>query len=100
MGDLKEFPPLYRIRGKSGDLRGAWLSAMDVYDKGMRVQPFNMSAILQNPIRLTFRPSFLLVESAALKILTREVADGYVRVLAVQGIDAEVIETPQPFEPK
>jgi hypothetical protein len=93
MADQTKFPPRFRVRCKSGDLAGAWLSAMDIYDRGMRVEPLNMVATLQDPTRFTFRPSFIPIESAAYKILNREVADGVVRVLALQGIDAEVTET-------
>jgi hypothetical protein len=88
-----KFPLLYRVRGKSGTHEGMWLWAMSVSENGLPISSPNWPIILQRPSGYRFRADFRAEESAAMSIFTKEVAEGYVRVLASQGIDAEVIES-------
>ncbi len=67
-----------------------WLSNMHVLSGGQRVDSPTWATILQHPDTYTFHPEFLPEESAAYKIVSREIAERLVRVLAKCGVDAEV----------
>jgi hypothetical protein len=64
---------------------------MGVSKGGVLTVPFNWSGILRNSNQYTFHPRFLHDESAAFKVHSQEVAEGFVRVLASSGIDAEIV---------
>ena len=91
MMDKLESQPVYRIRRTSGESLEMWLSNMHVLSGGQRVDSPTWAAILQRPDTYTFHPEFLSEESAAYKIISRDTAEGIVRLLAISGIDAEVV---------
>jgi hypothetical protein len=91
MTDKLEFAPVYRIRCAHGKPAGMWLSNMHVLSNGQRVNSPTWTAILQHAEAFTFHPEFLPEESAAYKMISRDVAEGLARVLSKSGIDAEVV---------
>lgn len=81
----------YRIRRIGGKSPEMWLSNMHVLRGGNRIDSPTWAAILQHPDAYTFHPEFLPDESAAYRMISRDIAEELVRVLAKFGIDAEVL---------
>jgi hypothetical protein len=73
-----------------------WLSNIHVLGGGQRIDSPTWAAILEHPDTYTFHPEFLSEESVAYKMISRDIAERIVRVLANCGIDAEVIEKRMP----
>jgi hypothetical protein len=92
MTEQESFPPLYRIRGKSGPLAGNWLWMMTVTKNGVPFQVMNWEGVSQHPEQYSFYPQFIPSESAAFLAISRKVAESFVRILASNGFDCEVIE--------
>ena len=92
MTDELEFESVYLIRRTGGESHEIWLSNIHVLNGGQRVDSPTWAAILEHPDTFTFLPEFLSEESAAYKMISRDIAERLVRVLANYGIDAEVIE--------
>lgn len=94
MADLKQFPPAVRIRCKSGEGAGQWLSSMGVSKGGHTVGVPNWLGILRNVTGHTFHPKYVPVESSAFKFISLDVAAGQLDILKGMGIDAEIVEIP------
>ncbi|MGA7316487.1 MAG: hypothetical protein WBX22_21235 [Silvibacterium sp.] len=94
MAEQQEFPSILRIRCKSGNRAGMWLWTMSVSKEGLPIQSPNWRGIFQNPKQFTFQPEFVSNESAAFRPITKNVAEGCLRVLAGIGIDAEILAAP------
>jgi hypothetical protein len=92
MTENTEFPPILRIRCRSGEQAGTWLWALGVSKGGVLLQSPNWSGILQDPTQYAFHPQFVRAESAAFRPKSRAVAAKYLRVLAAMGIEAEIVE--------
>jgi hypothetical protein len=95
MTEQKNFPPLFRIRSKSGPLAGNWLWMMTVSKNGVPFQVVNWNGVLQHPEQYTIYPQFIPSESAAFLAISRDVAESFVRILAVNNLDCEVVEAKQ-----
>ena len=92
MIEQTNFPPLYRIRSKSGPLTGNWLWMMTVTKNGAPFQMMNWEDVALHPEQYTFYPQFIPTASAAFHAFSRGVADSMVSILSANGFDCEVVE--------
>jgi hypothetical protein len=92
MATQKEIPAALRIRVTSGENAGMWLWPMSVSKGGLPMRVTNWPGVLQNPKQYSFAAQFQPDKSAAFRPFSREIADGYLRVLKTLGIDAEIVE--------
>lgn len=89
------FPTLYRIRSTSGPLAGNWLWMMTVTRNGVPFQQVNWEGVALHPEGFTFYPQFIPSESAAFLAFTRDIAETFVKILAANGFECEVVEVKQ-----
>lgn len=81
----------YRIRCVSGERSGMWLWTLTIAKGRLPIEVIDWAEILQRPNEFTFHPHFVPEVVAALTTPTRELAEGYVRVLAQHGFDCEIV---------
>jgi hypothetical protein len=75
----------------SGERSGMWLWTVGVSKSRLPVEVEDWGEVLQHPDGYSFHPHFAPEVVAALTIPSRELAEGYVRVLARNGFDCEVV---------
>jgi hypothetical protein len=86
-----QIPPSFRIRCVSGEHTGKWLWTMGVSEGSLPFQVTDWSAVFTTSGQFSFHPHFVPEEIAALSISSRELAEGYMRVLKQQDFDCEII---------
>lgn len=80
----------YRIRCVSGDQSEMWLWTIGVSQGSLPVEVTAGTDIFQHTDQFAFRPQFVPEVVAAL-VMTRQLAEDYVRILSLQGFDCEVV---------
>jgi hypothetical protein len=80
----------YRIRCVSGELAGLWLWTIAVSKNRLPFDVMDWGDLLLHPDRFNFHPQFVPEVIAALSA-PRELAEGYVRLLAREGFDCEIV---------
>lgn len=86
-----EFPQTYRIRAKSGELAGGWLWTLTVSRNGVPFQALNWDGVLAHPEQYKFAYNFLPTEAGSFLANSRNVAEAFVRILALHGVETEFV---------
>jgi hypothetical protein len=81
----------YRIRCVDGEKAGMWLWTFTVSKDRLPVEVVDWAEILQRPDGFNIHPHFVPEGVAALAAPSRELAEGYLRVLARNGFDCEIV---------
>jgi hypothetical protein len=81
----------HRVRCVSGKQAGMWLWTITVSKGRSPIEFIDWGEVLQRWNEFNFHPHFVPEVVAALTAPSRELAEGYVRVLALNGFDCEVV---------
>ena len=93
MDHHNEITGALRIRCKDRIMAEAWLCEMHVSKHGLGTTPINWAGILRNSTQYKFHPRFSLDESVAYKIFSKDIAQGFARILLTMGMNVEIDES-------